>query len=396
MIDEPFQRRTVGVLALGHAVNDAYGGFLSPLLPLLIAKFDISLTLAGALVTLRMMSGQIAQPIYGYLADRLSGRLFVVLGPLITAVFISLVGMAPNYASVVALVLLAGIGTAAFHPQAAALAGRASGQRHSWGMGLFLAGGWVGHALGPLFVLPFVLTFDLWATVLTVWPGLVMAIVLYRVVLVSPRYVAAKAPSSLRASLSNQGRSLSLLLTIAVLRTMTINGFTGFLPVLLKTRGFSLLSGGGALTLFVLSGGLIGVPAGGYLAERLSTRLVMGSSLVMAVPLLMLMVRSGGILLAVCLISAGVMLALSDAVTTSLAQRLLPGNVSTASSVTMGLGLGLGSVAAVLVGVVADRIGVVRALGLLSWLPLLPAFLTLALPGDIAMNHPGSLSQRDT
>jgi len=43
MVGESFQRRTVGVLALGHAVNDAYGGFLSPLLPLLIAKFDISL-----------------------------------------------------------------------------------------------------------------------------------------------------------------------------------------------------------------------------------------------------------------------------------------------------------------------------------------------------------------
>lgn len=162
---ESFQRVTVYVLALGHVVNDAYGGFLSPLLPLLIAKFDISLTLAGALVTLRMMSGQVAQPLYGYLAGRWSSRAFVVLGPLLTAVFMSLIGVAPNYATVVGLVLLSGIGIAAFHPQAAALAGRASGRRHTWGMDLFVGGGWVGVAVGPLFVLPLVLTFGLEATV---------------------------------------------------------------------------------------------------------------------------------------------------------------------------------------------------------------------------------------
>jgi FSR family fosmidomycin resistance protein-like MFS transporter len=395
MIDEPFQRRTVGVLAVGHAINDAYTGFLPPLLPLLIARFDLSLTLAGALVTLRMMSGQMAQPIYGYLADRLSSRAFIVLGPLITAVFISLIGVAPNYASVVALVLLSGIGTAAFHPQSAALVARASGRHHSRGMGLFLGAGWVGFSIGPLFGLLLVSTFGLWATVLMVWPGLLITLMLYHLAPMSPRHDATDTAPSLRASLSSQGHSLFLLLAIATLRTMVINGFIGFLPVLLKVRGFSLLSGGGALAVFLFSGGVVGVPAGGYLAERVSMRLVVGSSLMMSIPLLVLMVHSEGFLLAACLVSAGMILCLSESVLTSWAQRLLPGNMSTASSVTMGLAFGLGSVAATLVGAIADRIGVEGTLTLLSWLPLLPAFLTLVLPRDIAVTHSSSSSLCD-
>jgi FSR family fosmidomycin resistance protein-like MFS transporter len=147
------------------------------------------------------------------------------------------------------------------------------------------------------------------------------------------------------------------------------------------------------VAVFLLSTGLVAVPLGGYLAERLSTRLIISGSLVAAIPLLMLVVHGEGVLLVVYLVGAAVLLSLSDAVTTSLAQRVLPENVSTASSVTMGLGLGLGGVAATLVGVAADRMGVVGALSLLSWVPLLSAFLTLALPEDIRANHISRVSE---
>jgi hypothetical protein len=52
----------------------------------------------------------------------------------------------------------------------------------------------------------------------------------------------------------------------------------------------------------------------------------------------------------------------SEAQVTALAQRLLPAFVGVASSLMMGVGLGLGNTGALLTGVIADRRGIQAAL----------------------------------
>ena len=61
-----WDRKRVGILALGHAVVDSYGGFLAALLPRLVDKLGISYTLAGYLVTIATLSSSLVQPLYGY------------------------------------------------------------------------------------------------------------------------------------------------------------------------------------------------------------------------------------------------------------------------------------------------------------------------------------------
>ncbi len=45
-----------GLLSVGHLVNDGFGGFFAPLLPLLIHRLDLSLALAGVLGTIRIVT----------------------------------------------------------------------------------------------------------------------------------------------------------------------------------------------------------------------------------------------------------------------------------------------------------------------------------------------------
>jgi hypothetical protein len=59
---------------------------------------------------------------------------------------------------------------------------------------------------------------------------------------------------------------------------------------------------------------------------------------------------------------AGTLMFASEAQVTALAQRLLPAFVGVASSLMMGVGLGLGNTGALLTGVIADRRGIQAAL----------------------------------
>ena len=66
--------------------------------------------------------------------------------------------------------------------------------------------------------------------------------------------------------------------------------------------------------------------------------------------------------------AAGVLMFASEAQVTALAQRLLPALVGVASSLMMGVGLGLGNIGALVAGAIADRRGIPYALTLLTFL----------------------------
>jgi FSR family fosmidomycin resistance protein-like MFS transporter len=83
----------------------------------------------GSLVALAALSSSFGQPLFGWLADRVRRPWFVAFGPLVAAVFLSAIGLASSYGALVALLMLGGIGVAAFHPQAAVIAGELSPRR---------------------------------------------------------------------------------------------------------------------------------------------------------------------------------------------------------------------------------------------------------------------------
>ena len=148
---QKFDTAAVATVSVGHLVHDTYPAFLGPLMPLLIPKLGLSLAAAGALVSVLRWSALI-QPFLGYWADRTDPRYWVILAPTVTALGMSLLGIAPSYLAVVVLLVLAGLSHAAFHPSAAALATRSSGRYWGRGTSVFMTGGELGRAIGPLFI----------------------------------------------------------------------------------------------------------------------------------------------------------------------------------------------------------------------------------------------------
>ncbi|MEJ2558341.1 MAG: MFS transporter, partial [Anaerolineae bacterium] len=148
---ERFQTDRVVTIASGHAVHDTYTAFLPPLLPAFIANLSLSTTEAG-LLTVFIQTPSLLQPFIGHLADRLSLRYFVILAPALTAVMMSLLGVAPGYALLALLLTVAGFSSACLHAVAPVMAGRLSGQSLGRGMGFWMVGGELGRTLGPIVI----------------------------------------------------------------------------------------------------------------------------------------------------------------------------------------------------------------------------------------------------
>ena len=107
------------------------------------------------------MAASVAQIGFGRLADRWRPRLLVMTGPIVSVSVLSLIGLATSPAMLAVILIAGGLGAAAFHPPAAALAHRLGGDRPGLAMSVYITGGTLGFSFGPLMFAPFAERFGL-------------------------------------------------------------------------------------------------------------------------------------------------------------------------------------------------------------------------------------------
>ena len=278
-----------GLLFVGHAVNDGYGGFLAPLLPLLIQRLDLSLALAGLLGTIRIVTSSVLQPTLGHAIDRVPRPSLIVIGPLLSVAAIPLLGIAPTYAVLVVLLLVSGIGTAIFHPAAAQLVTAGRPTRAGSMMALFSSGGTLGPALAPLALVALTGGIAVQRTPWLILPGVVMvaafAIPLRRFI---PKAAGPDRDSAAAVPLPPR---LAILWTAIVLAAMAATSFSTFLAVLVTARGGSPWLAGAAISAFFIGGAVCEFLAGN-LSDRLGRRRVMIGAMALATPCLFALLRA--------------------------------------------------------------------------------------------------------
>jgi len=372
----PQRRPSPLLLSAAHALNDGYGAFLAALMPLLIDRFGLSLAMAGLLSSIRSSAASFTQPVVGLMADRVGPRWLVLLGPAMTCTAMSILGVLPNYVALAAALVMAGLGTAAFHPAAAALAGGASEDRRGLAVSVFSAGGTIGVAVGPALIAALVGRFGLSVTPALLLPAwALVGVLVWRM----PPVARAVREVRLRLRTHPQTGQLAKLWGIAVLREFVGASYMSFLSVLWVGRGASVTLGGLSLTVFALAGALGGI-AGGRLSDRLGRRRVIVGALLAAVPFLYLFLITDGPLSMAFLALGGMLLLASNPVSVAFAQELFPEHRGTVSGLVMGFAWGVGALLITLVGYLGDLLGLETALGLVTACLLPAALVAAALP----------------
>jgi len=275
-------------------------------------------------------------------------------------------------------VLVAGnLGSAAFHPTAAAIVNRVGGDRRGLAMSVHVTGGAMGNAIAPLIFAPYAQRFGVVWTPLLALPALAL---LARILRGIPevRLAQSRGPQGL-AALKPYAMPLTLLWLVVVIRTLVALGFATFLPVFMTRQGMSISQAGTVVAAYLVTGSIGGL-AGGPMADRFGPRRVISYSLFAAVPLLALAPMMSGPWSLIVLAAGGFFLGSTLPVNITYAHMIAPVATGTVSSLMMGVAWGTGGLAVPLIGLLGDSIGLGPTLQIVGLIPALGGLLTLALP----------------
>jgi MFS transporter, FSR family, fosmidomycin resistance protein len=376
-------KRAMALLAAGHLGTDFANGALPALLPFLVDRFDLSYTLAATIVLASAVSSSVIQPLFGLWSDRRGAIWLLPVGVAVAGLGIAFAADAPSYWLVLLLVVVSGVGVAAYHPEGSKFAAYASGARRASGMSAFSIGGNVGFALGPVLATPLVVAFGLRGGFLLALPCLGIAAALLTAVPFLRGFVPGGEERARRASGEDRRGAMALLLGVIAFRSLAWFGLITFVPLWEVSLGHSKAHGNHLLALMLLTGGL-GTIVAGPAADRVGRRPVLLASLVATAPLILVFVLVGGIPGAIALAVVGACVIGTFGVTMVMSQEYLPRHIGMASGLAIGLSIGLGGIAAVALGAVADAVDLRAAFYVCAAAPVVAILLALPLPSSRA------------
>lgn len=365
-------------LSGGHFAVDFASGSVPALIPFLTAKFHLSYALAAVLLLAATISSSLVQPLFGLWSDRRGALWLLPGGTALAAVGVGGAMISPAYPVVVCLVFAGGLGVAAFHPEGAKFAAYASGHKRASGMSYFNIGGNAGYALGAFVTGELVVWLGLRAGTAAMLPVLAAAGAL---LLVLPKLAPLRPARHTEAAHAgaDDRRAMALLGGVIALRSIPWFALVAFIPLWEVAQGHSKADGNRLLFVMLISGA-VGTVVLGPVADRIGLRRTLVITQVALAPLILAFVFVGGAVGVLALVLIGMCVVGTYGVTMVLSQLYLPRHVGMASGLSVGLAMGIGGLAAVVLGAVADAVDLRAALVGSAVAPALGVLVALKLP----------------
>jgi FSR family fosmidomycin resistance protein-like MFS transporter len=289
------------LIGTGHFFSHFYILTLPPLFFAWHETFDVSYAGLGASVALMAGTTAVLQTPAGYLVDKYGAKIFLIGGTALMAASVAAMAAATSYWHILVLATLSGAGNAVFHPaDYSVLSGSIPRERLGRAFAFHLFTGHLGFALAPPIVVFLALTFGWRAAVLAV--GLLGLPVVVAIILQSS--ILSEQPGDREGDRDDKDenatgskrsaiftRPMLLFFAFFMFGAMAQAGVQSWLiTVLQSVNGISLEMASWALTAFV-GGTVVGVLAGGWLADLSGARhLLIASVLITASAMLILAV----------------------------------------------------------------------------------------------------------
>jgi MFS transporter, FSR family, fosmidomycin resistance protein len=381
-------------LSTVHLLNDLIQSMIPAVYPLLQQSFQLSLTQIGMITFCFQVTSALLQPLLGFITDKRPWPYAMVAGMGATLSGLLLLAFAPSFGVVLVAAALIGLGSAVFHPEATRMARHAAAGQQGLAQGIFQIGGHAGYAIGPLLAAAIVVPKGQWSL------SLVSVVALVAMVLMTwtaRRYIAlrreqaaeraARGPQTPRKPLPARTVLVAMATLIIILfsKNAYTAAFTSFYTFYLIER-FGVSVQLSQIMLFIYLGvSVFGVIIGGMVGDRIGRDKIIWMSIVGALPFALLLPFAD--LFWTVVLSAIISFIMASAFSAILiyAIDLVPHRVGLVGGLFYGLAFGLGGVAASLLGVLADKIGIVAVFGLCAFLPA-TGLLALLLPKSADIN----------
>lgn len=390
--------RLLAILALINFVNFADRTVILPLFPLLRGEFSVTDAELGGLQFWLQVVLALATIPFGLLADRFSRTRIIAAGVIFWSAATFLGGVAGTFLTLLVARALVGLGEAAYGPAAQSMiSGAFSAASRARAQAVFAAGmligGTAGQALGGVIGQAYG-----WrpAFFLVGLPGLLLGLSVLRL---------EEPPRGPRTELVPVARLLRVpayvaLMVSGVLITFASISFITWGPdYVVRFKGFSLREAGVSMGTIGFAALVIGVLAGGYVADRMQKRWLCGRVITIAVAFLLaapfilwaLAVDSKGLVL-VAFFIAGFFMSWYHGPVTAVIHDLMPRRAhATSVGVYMFVTQLVGAFGPTLVGNISDRrdlhAGLLVAVGVMV-LGALGMFLVAYLIQRDGLRHP--------
>ena len=374
-----FLSTSIILLTFAHLCNDFYAGFLMPLLSYFQSHLHLTITQVSILPTVLAVFGSILQPVFGFLGDRFNKKLFVVSGVLCSALFMSCIGFAPNFIILIFMLTIGASGVASFHPNGAATVAGLTQNKSTFMMSIFLMVGCLGLAGAPFIITLIVSSGGFNKLWLLSLPGVILALILIKILPGDHESKSSTKLSDFKILFARKSRPLWIMFLIMFTRSVVITSFMSFMSILFTERGLTMHRSGIAISTFLISGSIGGL-VGGYLADKISRKIIIAGSSIFACPLLLWFLHADGTFSMILLSLSGMVIFAASAVNVLIVQRLCPDMAGSIAGISMGLVWGTAGIMLPVIGYVADHYNMETSLRIAAFMLPIAGMLVLMLP----------------
>ena len=367
------------ILSTSHLLNDLMQSLIPASYPLLKEKYALSFVQIGLISLTFQISGALLQPIVGLITDRKAAPYSPVIGMVFTFSGLISLAFAQNYQIILISVVLIGIGSSIFHPEATRMARYAAGNRQGFAQGIFQVGGQTGGALGPIFAaiilvpwglssLSIFATFALLAMILLVWIGSKQREISIEF---SKNQKDKKNKNELKIlSPFTIFFSLSILIFLVFTKNFYTESFRSFYTFyLIEHFGLSIQASQLMLFIFLFSAAL-GVLIGGIIGDKIGRYWIIMISILGPLPLTLILPHADLFWTGILTILINLIMASAFASILIYSIDLLPNRIGFMGGLFYGLNFGLGGISAGFLGLLTEEYGIETTYLICSFMPL--------------------------
>lgn len=363
-------------IAFAHLLNDLLQAVIPASYPILKQNFHLSFTQIGLITLSYQLAASILQPIVGLYTDKKPKPFSQIFGMLFTLSGIVLLSYAANFQMIIASVILVGIGSSIFHPEASRISFLASGGKRGLAQSIFQLGGNAGTAMGlllvALIVVPNTQFYIIWFVVVAI----IGLLVLSRIALWYQNHLSLRTTKKAVIDLPNLSQR-KIIISVSILLILIFSKFfymasmsSYFTFYLIEKFHLSVQAAQFHLVLF-LAACAIGTLIGGPLGDRFGRKYVIWFSVLGAAPFTLLLPFVDLFWTGILSVVIGIIISSAFPAILVYAQELLPKKLGMVSGLFYGFAFGMGGLGSALLGNLADHTSITYVYYLCAYLPLI-------------------------
>lgn len=364
-------------IAFAHLLNDLLQAVIPAAYPILKEKYNLTFGQIGLITLSYQLAASILQPFVGFYTDKKPKPYSKVFAMLFSLSGIILLSYASSFGLILLSVVLVGIGSSIFHPEASRVSYLASGGKRGLAQSIFQIGGNTGTAISPLLiawiVVPTGQRYIIWFALFAV----LAIIVISRIAMWYQNHLNLHAKKKVAmAELPNLTprqvtMSVIILLVLIWSKYFYFSGLTSYFTFFLIEK-FHISVQDAQFHLFLFLGSVaFGTLLGGPLGDRFGRKYVIWFSVLGAAPFALMMPYANLFWTGVLSVIIGTIISSAFPAILVYAQELLPKRLGMISGLFYGFAFGMGGLGAAVLGYMAEHTSIEYVYRICAYLPLI-------------------------